>query len=253
LVSVFLTGYQEAHADTEANEFPYGITRGDGYTVIVGDEDAIRQHEADVVESKLNDDDPTDDASYRMIRDLGGLTEYHKFLDRTDPDEISALKAAYGVETVDLHAEENSRQTRDSSPEEIGALFRERCPKVYAPDVRGKEYEYHGNTFKIDSLGRPAMASTLIAMRPYPGSKLPDGCAKTIRDMGQVGDQAGHLIPKPKGGPGIRANLVPQNGNLNGGEWRDKFEGSMFKCSNDTRVFGGYYKVYLYLGQQPSP
>ena len=107
MASLFLTPHQEARADdteTTDSELKYGVNRGEGYLIIIGDEGAIRQHELEIAESKLNDDDPTNDASNRMIRDMGGMTEYYKFLDRADPDEVSALKAAYGVEIVDLRS-----------------------------------------------------------------------------------------------------------------------------------------------------
>jgi hypothetical protein len=93
LASLFLTPHQEARADdteTTDSELKYGVNRGEGYLIIIGDEGAIRQHELEIAESKLNDDDSTNDASNRMIRDLGGTTEYYKFLDRADPDEVSA-------------------------------------------------------------------------------------------------------------------------------------------------------------------
>ena len=101
--------YQDAHAGTEEHEvdnevteeFPIGVTKGEGFLVIVGDE-AIRHREAEIVENKLNDDNPSNDAYYTMIRDLGGLSDYYDFLDHADPDEISALNAAYGTEVYDI-------------------------------------------------------------------------------------------------------------------------------------------------------
>jgi len=146
---------------------------------------------------------------------------------------------------VDLGAateNENSRQTRDSSPEDIALLYQERCPTVYDPKVRGKEYEFHGNTFKIDSSGRPAMASTALRYPPYDGGELSRACRDTIRSIGKIDDHTGHLIPKRKGGPAIRANLVPQNKELNNRAWK-RFENTMVKCARDPSIFGGYYMV----------
>jgi len=135
----------------------------------------------------------------------------------------------------------------------MAELYRDRCPKVYGAEVRGKSYEIHEMEFKIDAHGRPAMASNVLnpseSTRFYqavyntrPPNNEAQKCRATIRGLGKLGDEAGHLVPKAKGGPDIRANLVPQNGNLNGGEWRDKFEKTMRNCVDAPGIWG-YYKV----------
>ncbi len=85
------------------------------------------------------------------------------------------------------------------------------------------------------------MASYSLVPPKY-WSRRRDDCRKTVRELGRPGDDAGHLVPDIVGGLDIRANLVPQNGNLNRGEWQDKFEKSMRNCANNGNIFG-YYKV----------
>jgi len=268
LVLFILTTYQEAHADTEklevdnevTEEFPIGVTKGEGFLVIVGDE-AIRQREAEIVENKLNDDNPSDDAYYTMIRDLGGLSEYYDFLDHADPDEISALNTAYGTEVYDISklnapSADNSRQYRSDSEELDWELP---CPEVYSPQIRNKNLDYNKGRsifFNIDSHGRPALASTSTLTAPPGGQREispTERCTKTIRQMGETDDEAGHLIPKTMLGPPIRANLVPQNSNMNGGIWGQNIEKTMFKCAKSPFIKGYYTVEPIYNGSNLRP
>ena len=90
---------------------------------------------------------------------------------------------------------------------------------------------------------------TLLSQPDPVGFAFPDApsggagaCRNTIRSMGKIDDHTGHLIPKSKGGPAIRANLVPQNKLLNNSAWK-KLENTMMNCFRKPSITGGYYKV----------
>jgi hypothetical protein len=80
-----------------------------------------------------------------------------------------------------------------------------------------KTYEKNGYTYKTDEAGRSAVISGEI--------KLKDGTRNRqmqhdVAKLGDEGDEGGHLIGARFNGPSDAFNLVPQNANLNRGEWK---------------------------------
>lgn len=165
------------------------------------------------------------------------MTEYFDFINESGPGAISAARASYGLD--DGYQDSTVVPGRSSLSDALRLI----CPEIYPSGSRNiKVTSDNGQTYKIDFQGRPSEAYTGIGKKLDRGGRLTDKCRKKLKSIGESGDQAGHLIPREQGGPPIRANLVPQNGNLNQGVWRSHFEGAMLKCALNPGILG-YYKV----------
>lgn len=79
-------------------------------------------------------------------------------------------------------------------------------------------YQVDGNkTFQTDALGRTSSAeSILVASKSDRNTYQQCKAGK----CGTSGDEGGHLIASIFNGPGEKLNLVPMDGNLNKGVWK---------------------------------
>lgn len=79
-------------------------------------------------------------------------------------------------------------------------------------------YEVDGNkVYKTDSLARPSQVEATLS----PNVKDRNGYQQCkAGKCGLVGDEGGHLIASIFNGPGEILNLVPMDGNLNKGVWK---------------------------------
>lgn len=81
-----------------------------------------------------------------------------------------------------------------------------------------KTYKLDGNkTFKTDSLGRTESVESSLSWSKNDRNTYQQCKAGKC---GVDGDEGGHLIASIFNGPGEKLNLVPMNGNLNKGAWK---------------------------------
>ena len=108
------------------------------------------------------------------------------------------------------------------------------CPQYFAstdrnqwwilPHAGGDEHHY------IDASGRASRAVKQLPLATP--SQRSANCQATVGNWGvpPTDYQGGHLIGYQLGGWGKRANLVPQNGNFNGGNWA-QIENALAACN----------------------
>jgi hypothetical protein len=107
--------------------------------------------------------------------------------------------------------------TREALP---APLDSSQCIPFYAKPDSDHTYFYPTQTVYIDPLGRPGyaqwMATPAAVLTPTPRT----ACQTLVGKWGLPDDDGGHLIPAALSGWGYRANMVPENLNLNRGAWR---------------------------------
>lgn len=97
--------------------------------------------------------------------------------------------------------------------------------------VPNTTYKKNGYTYKIDELRRPEVISGELKLKE--GSRDPK-LQSEIGKFGDEGDEGGHLIGTRFDGPADAFNLVPQNANLNRGEWK-AMENEWAKAKEDGK------------------
>ena len=103
--------------------------------------------------------------------------------------------------------------------------------KVYSEDGKLKpncEYTLNGNHYKTDSKGRIIKASGDVKIPDKERDSLPDIKNKDKKDT----DDKGHVIGHQIGGADTEGNLVPQDKNLNRGEY-NKLEKELAKLKKE--------------------
>jgi len=86
-------------------------------------------------------------------------------------------------------------------------------PEALEPNV---VYERNGYEYKTDELGRTQLVTGDLDLTEGNRTQL----QTEVGHMGVVGDEGGHLIGTRFNGPTDAFNLVPQDANLNRGEWK---------------------------------
>lgn len=110
-------------------------------------------------------------------------------------------------------------------------------------------YEKHGYVYKTDDFGRPEVISGQI--------KLKEGTRnfKVQSEIGKLGDkedEGGHLIGTRFDGPADAINLVPQNANLNRGEWK-AMENEWAKAAAEGKKVEVQIKPHYYYDDAKRP
>ena len=77
-------------------------------------------------------------------------------------------------------------------------------------------YQKNDYTYQTDEWGRPVLISGQLELEE--GTRSPQ--QTEIGKLGEEGDEGGHLIATRFDGPPDAFNIVPQNANLNRGEWK---------------------------------
>lgn len=96
------------------------------------------------------------------------------------------------------------------------------CPMYFASADRSTWRAFDGEYYYIDSVGRPLQAYKYLP--PIVTAPRITACQTNIGRWGDAENpqddyDGGHLIGSQLGGWGGRANIVPQNANLNRGNW----------------------------------
>lgn len=97
-------------------------------------------------------------------------------------------------------------------------------PEIMQPDeeIRPEElepnstYERDGYTYETDEFGRTSQVYGELRLEPGERTKL----QTEVGHQGLADDEGGHLIGTRFDGPTDAFNLVPQNANLNRGDWK---------------------------------
>ncbi len=96
-------------------------------------------------------------------------------------------------------------------------------------------YKVNGrHTYKTDKYGRPESVQSKVELKDLDTTARNYYQQCKIGKCGIDGDEGGHLIATKLGGPGEAINLVPQNFNLNRGEWK-KLENEWGKAAVDGK------------------
>ncbi len=109
-------------------------------------------------------------------------------------------------------------------------------------------YERHGYTYVTDEQGRPSMVHGYLVDQT--GNRSAQ--QTEVGRLGNAFDEGGHLIAARFNGPTDGFNLVPQNANLNRGEWK-AMENEWKKVLNSGgQVEVGIQPVYLDNTRRPA-
>ena len=96
--------------------------------------------------------------------------------------------------------------------------------------VANAKFKINNITFKTDSLGRKVEVSGHVSLRDGGRQVIQDSLTKIGEGWEHTGDDRGHLIADYLGGTAGKENLIPQNSNLNRGEYKS-FELELAKMS----------------------
>lgn len=236
--------------DIDVANIPFPINSGsdgDDYNLqYYNNNDDIQALEDAQIDAYLNDNNTADDEFYRMLKDVGGMNAYTELLNLGDDEAISDLHDRYLWSYSDM-----------STPIDNGPTFTSRALQNDF-SVRGCEWHIRtadrGYTIKmnddnfvvIDNVGRPFRSWVDWDLFDNVSAAARDNsCTSKVGNWGVSGDQGGHLVGAELGGWGARANVAPQNGNLNTGKWRSKIEAAGKLCENRRLYRAGKYEAYV--------
>jgi len=161
---------------------------------------------------------------YRMVHDMGGFNTFQKMLAEEDESKLRATLRLYGINMDDPESTRRELSATSATEAESSGTAKPLaitdCVKFFPIGDRNKAFALPSQFVYIDAQGRPAYASWHggPSVTPLPGTRLP--CGTTVGTWGLKTDVGGHMIPAALGGYGGRANIIPQDGSLNGGPWR---------------------------------
>lgn len=93
------------------------------------------------------------------------------------------------------------------------------CPETFSKEWRNLYWILNDDTVGIDNYGRPNDSWVIWDGPPSDGG-VDKGCQQKVGHMGRpTGDDGGHLVARSLGGWMRRANIAPQNLELNRGAW----------------------------------
>lgn len=116
------------------------------------------------------------------------------------------------IERTPEQVTEDDQPDPKAAPEIIHAEDEVR-PEALEPNI---VYERNGYEYKTDELGRTQLVTGDLDLTE--GNRTP--LQTEVGHMGVDGDEGGHLIGTRFNGPTDAFNLVPQDANLNRGEWK---------------------------------
>ena len=120
----------------------------------------------------------------------------------------------------------------------------EGCPKVFEKSLRGTEHDIGKNKVSVGVYGYPGPSSVSWQVPVVPARIYEDCQARVGKMGGRNDDDGGHLIGAQLGGWGKRANLVPQNYNLNRGMWR-QMQNEVANCTiNGYTAYHNAWPIY---------
>lgn len=194
---------------------------------------------------------------YKMIESLGGMYAYEQFMKDNDFETIEKYHKKYGWKYRDLEREKEIEKEKEKNKKGLldgNVLFRiadywndkvTGCAWHIRPQDRGTTISMNSdNRVVIDSVGRPWKSWVDWSLFDNLPSASKDGdCSALIGNWGYGDDQGGHLVASRLGGYGKRANIAPQNGNLNQGRWNSSVEEGAKTCENNRLSRAGLYFV----------
>jgi hypothetical protein len=124
------------------------------------------------------------------------------------------------------------------------------CPQFFPVADRDTWHDIGGEFYFVDESGRPSRAYTFLP--PVIAEGRSTSCQAKVGQWGDAEDpgndfDGGHLLGSQLGGWGKRANLVPQDANLNRGTWAT-LENQIAKCGSLPAEALRYFVGAQYLG-----
>ena len=184
--------------------------------------------ESEYIAQKLEDKSDTgDDDFLRMVQSVGGFAKYSELLNTSTFKELKALHTKFGIGV-------STKPPTSFSPKgELEAQRIAECVRYFPQTDRNKwhwmdQWKY---SIYIDAYGRPRFANKQWELPTAPPDGGRDACQTTVGSWGVTGDVGGHLVAAMLNGYPRRANIVPQNGNLNNGNWKS-VEYTVKRCVN---------------------
>jgi hypothetical protein len=171
----------------------------------------------------------------RLVQSRGGEIETAYWLEHANDNEIRLELSKFGISFE--HDTVTTMGSSDATPQAVDG-----CPVRFDAADRNKMWKLAGNTFYIDSQGRPKSAFRFIP--PITAGKRDSTCQAGVAKLGPGGTtnfDGGHLVGTQFGGWGKRLNLVPQNISFNRGNWL-QVENAFAKC-NTKATSSVLYKV----------
>lgn len=218
-----------------AIHYPNGVTvipgPGSPY-FIAGPADVVQDLVAQTDAVQLKDADTSNDALVRLNLAHGGTVGFMRFWDENldKPEILRQDLRQHGVGGADPVPDDGAGVQGS-----VGAQAITDCLKYFPTEDRGLyNYSLFGVThyFAIDESGRPALSHLTYPPITARG-RQPDCQFKVGNLFGPPNStyQGGHLVADALGGYGGRANLVPQNGQLNNTVWK-RVENALLSCRN---------------------
>lgn len=157
---------------------------------------------------------PGEEPIDHLERDLGGPSGVMDLFANHSISEIEDVLADYEMGYVPLNVTD--------------------CPEFFPSSDRSKWHTIGGESYYIDSAGRPSRAYSDLP--PIVKEARMTSCQSKIGRWGDAENTSndydgGHLIGSQLGGWGGRANIVPQDANFNQGNWV-ALENKMAKCGS---------------------
>lgn len=174
----------------------------------------------------------TTDEQVPAVEEIDPKTTYEYVPEGDDPlpETIHAQEPEENntvPETTSEQAPEVDARVIESIPEQV--TEDDQLDPITAPDIIHAEdeirpetlepnvvYERNGYEYKTDELGRTKLVTGDLDLTE--GNRTP--LQTEVGHMGVEGDEGGHLIGTRFNGPTDAFNLVPQDANLNRGEWK---------------------------------
>lgn len=152
------------------------------------------------------------------------LADTDDLLDIPETPEVPELPDVPDVPETPEVPEMPETHTGRESTDDPGTSEIPEIPEIIHPDeeIQPEEldpnstYERNGYVYATDEFGRTTQVEGTLALRPGERSPLQTEVGHT----GLEDDEGGHLIGTRFDGPTDAFNLVPQNANLNRGEWK---------------------------------
>lgn len=116
----------------------------------------------------------------------------------------------------------------------------EGCPDIFPKSVWNKDFKLGNDHVSIGLTGLPAGSWVDWSVPAVPVAINKTCQGKVGKLGGRIDDDGGHLIGAQLGGWNKRANLVPQNINLNRGLWR-KMQDEVAQCA--INGYGAYHRA----------
>lgn len=167
----------------------------------------------EAVDASMDGGDIPESSDVPQMQDVGEseFNDEQEKIEPSTPDEVP-LDAQNDATLPDADSGANEPADTDLSDEVIKPESEVQPEELES----NSKYERNGYEYKTDDFGRTERVSGTLELEQGPRTKL----QTEIGHQGLESDEGGHLVGSRFNGPTDAFNLVPQDANLNRGEWK---------------------------------